>query len=160
MTDPNFHASFVSGRTLLLRRAAHNLIFFLFSAKSICLGPPTSTCADFGTITAEPYCQRACFEGTKKPIGWFYRSNHRDRRSVSRPPSVVATGGTYSDPETRVNSFCDVFWKIFATALQVAGKKMISKKSNITNSLSIRPLRQSLRHLPLVLERSSINHRP
>jgi hypothetical protein len=23
-----------------------------------------------GTIAAGPYCQRACFEGTKKPIGW------------------------------------------------------------------------------------------
>jgi hypothetical protein len=52
-------------------RAAHNLIFFLFSAQSPCLGLPDPTCVGFGTIAAEPYCQRACFEGTKKPIGWF-----------------------------------------------------------------------------------------
>ncbi len=119
LTDPNFHASLSRGEIPLNldlsihRRAAHNLIFFLFSARSTCLGSPESICIDFGTMFAEPYCQRACYEGTKKPIGWGYRSKHRDRRSVSRSPSVVATGGTYSSISKQVNPFCKVFWKFF-----------------------------------------------
>ena len=54
-----------------IRCAAHNLIFFLFPAISTCLGRFVSICVELGTIAAGPYCQRACFEGTKKPIGWF-----------------------------------------------------------------------------------------
>jgi hypothetical protein len=46
----------------------------------------------FGTPRAGPHCQRTCFEGTKKPIGWFALLpwQHRDRHLVSRPPSFVA----------------------------------------------------------------------
>jgi len=72
-------------------RAAHNSIFFLFPAF---LGSirPTRRCFHpaSGTSRAGPHCQRTSFEGTKKPIGWFACTHHRDRRSVSRPPSFVA----------------------------------------------------------------------
>jgi hypothetical protein len=34
---------------------------------------------------------------------------YRDRRSVSRSPTVVATGGTYSGPTTSVNDFREGF---------------------------------------------------
>ena len=43
-----------------------------------------------GTSRAGPHCQRSCIEETKKPIGWLASLPHLDRRSVSRPPSVVA----------------------------------------------------------------------
>ena len=43
-------------------------------------------------IAAGPYCQRACCEGTKKPIGWFHPtfvavSTAIDALSLGRPPS-------------------------------------------------------------------------
>jgi hypothetical protein len=65
---------------LFKQHAAHYLIFFFFSARSSLL----RTCEGLtfvelnqlllklGMIAAESYCQRACFEGTKKPIGWVH----------------------------------------------------------------------------------------
>jgi hypothetical protein len=43
-----------------------------------------------GTVVAGSHYQRACFEGTKKPIGWF---TSIDRLSLA-PPHVASTGAS------------------------------------------------------------------
>ena len=56
-------------------------------------------------IAAGSHCQRACFKGTKKPIGGIA---HRDRHPVSRPPCVVAAREASCSPRG-VKNFCEVF---------------------------------------------------
>lgn len=99
------------------RRAAHNLILFSSSQrKPPCLrgrrkpGFETGPSARF---LAGPYCQRACCEGTKKPIGCLHSDlrpdEHRDRHSVSRSPSFGATGGSYTPRPPPVNPISGSF---------------------------------------------------
>jgi hypothetical protein len=123
--DLNFHASLSKDESFRLtrgyRRAAHNLIFFLFSAKPSLLRT--------AIIDLHRYLARLPLSHTVKELvsrGLKSRSggSHRDRRFVSRSPSVVATGGTYSPHPTRVNPFCGVFWKFFQMTSQVVGNEV------------------------------------
>ena len=82
-----------AGSTRLKKRAAHNSIFFLFPAVLGLIVPISVSAQAFPPSWHVPCwatLSKICFEGTKKPIGWFAVKQHRDRHPVSRPPFVVA----------------------------------------------------------------------
>ena len=77
-----------AGSTRLKKSAQRTIQSFFSHPAYFGFAEPNLECfhPHLGTSRAGPHCQRTSFEGNKKPIGCF----HRDRRFVSRPPSVVA----------------------------------------------------------------------
>ena len=84
--------------------AAHNLIFFFHSVSF-------RSRAFERRLPSESHCQRARFEGTKKPIGVL----HLDRRPVARPSRVVAAREASPDAPHR-STFFMKFFEVFSNS--------------------------------------------
>jgi hypothetical protein len=88
--------------------------FFLFSTLSRFCRQNQNFHPAFGTVRAEPHCQRTSFEGTKKPIGCFApRSTF-----VSRPPSVVAAREA-SSADPRTSTHFVLFFPLFCQYITI-----------------------------------------
>ena len=89
----------------------------------------------FAPPAAGSHCQRACFKGTKKPIGVF----NLDRRPVARPPCFVAAREASLAPPHR-STFFVKFFHFFQILPQPVGLQELSMVRGLAKNVPARTI--------------------